>query len=178
MGVMAGRTFHEGAGMPRLRLLFAAVAVTTIAGGGVVLAATGSNAASPPTCNAAQLVPHLETSQGGAGHLYDTWQLINVGASTCRTQGWVGAVNYGPDGRPLATTVTRVGGPARPILLGHGQHASWTFGYGNPAILGCRGEHAVAQLITPPSTPTPVLAHPGEAACNGATTATPLVFGG
>ena len=51
--------------MPRLRLLFAAGAVTGIAGGGVLLGANGSNAANPPTCTAAQLVPHLETSQGG-----------------------------------------------------------------------------------------------------------------
>ena len=121
--------------MPRLRSSFTGCAVTAIAGGGLALAATGCVPPSPPTCTAAQLVPHLEISQGAAGHLYDTWQLINVGASTCRTQGWVGALNYGPDGRPLPTTVTRVGGPARPILLGHGQHASWTFGYANPAML-------------------------------------------
>jgi hypothetical protein len=153
-------------------------AVTAIGGvAAAVFAVAGPASADVPLCSSSQLRPVLESSQGAAGHHYDTWQLTNVGG-TCHTRGWVGASNFGPDGRPLPTAVTRVGGPAPAIVLSSGQHASWIFGYGNPAILGCTPENAPAMIVTPPDNVIPVLAHPGENACHGAVTATPLQFGG
>ena len=74
-----------------------------------------SASATPPQCQAAQLVPTFERGEGAMGHLYDTWRLTNEG-TRCRTRGWVGGLNFGPDGRPLPTTITRTNGP---LVGGH-----------------------------------------------------------
>lgn len=134
--------------------------------------------AATPLCQAAQLVPRYERSEGAAGTFYDTWQLINVGHA-CHTRGWVGALNFGSDGRPLPTVLHRAAGPSHTIVLAHGQHASWSFGYTDPGIINCTPENAVAMIITPPDNASPVLVHRGERACNGNIKyASPLVFGG
>jgi len=159
-----------------IRKSFAVLAAAGIAASGLVGARSAS--AGTPLCQASQLVPRHERTQGAAGTIFDTWQLKNVGA-TCQTQGWVAALNFGPDGRPLPTSLHRVAGPSHRITLAHGQHTSWTFGYTNPSIGHCRPENAVAMIITPPGNVSPVLAHPGERACNGVIKfESPLAFGG
>jgi hypothetical protein len=151
------------------RLLIVAV---TLASGiaGVTAAAAG---ASTPACQASQLVPHYDGMDGAAGTFYDHWHFTNVG-STCTTIGFVGAENYGSDGRPLVTTVARAGKKAE-VLVGHNQKVSWYFSYTDPGVLGCTPEAAANMIVTPPNNTTPVLAGRGEKACNGAVTASPLV---
>ena len=151
---------------------WAVVALSGIATIGSLTVSSPASAAAP-LCQASQLRTTFVSGEGAAGHRYETWRMTNVGA-TCHTQGWVGALNFGPDGRPLPTTVTRVQGPAPALTLASGKSADWIFGYGNPAILGCRGEVASAMIVTPPDNVSPLLVHPGEPACNGAVTATPL----
>jgi len=159
-----------------IRKSFAVLAAVGIAASGLVWARSAS--AATPLCQASKLVPRLEHTEGAAGTIFDTWRLTNVGA-TCHTQGWVGALNFGPDGRPLPTSLHRVAGPSRRVVLARGQHASWTFGYTNPGVGNCQPENAVVMIITPPDNASPVLAHPGERACNGVITyESPLVFGG
>jgi Protein of unknown function (DUF4232) len=161
--------------MLHLKMLAAVVGLGGAAVGALPLAAPAL--AATPLCSSSQLVITLERSEGAAGTHYDTWRMTNVG-STCRIQGWVGAQNYGADGRPLATHVRRVNGPSSRVTLSHGQHASWVFSYTNPGILGCRPEKAVAMIITPPDNTVPDLVSPGEPACHGRVNATPLRFGG
>jgi len=133
---------------------------------GTLLIGPASASATTPLCSSSQLVARYVNSQGAAGTFYDHWQLTNVGSS-CHTQGWVGGLNFGSDGRPLPTTLHRTAGPSSPIVLNHGQHASWSFGYGDPGVLGCTPEAPVAMILTPPDNEAPVLASRGEPACNG-----------
>ena len=114
--------------------------------------------------------------QGAAGHLYLTYHFTNVGG-TCHTRGWVGALLFGTDGRPLPTHLSRVGGAAT-LTLAHNATASWAFGYVNPAILGCRPPASSALIITPPDSATPVLQTRSFSPCNGQFTATGLQAGG
>ncbi|MEO7262890.1 MAG: DUF4232 domain-containing protein [Jatrophihabitantaceae bacterium] len=152
------------------------LAAAGIAAGMLVGPAAAS--AAIPLCTSAQLVPRYVGSEGAAGTFYDRWQLTNV-ATSCHTQGWVGGLNFGPDGRPLPTTLHRTAGPSTAIVLAHGQHASWSFGYLDPGVLGCAPENAVAMILTPPDNFSPVLAPRGEPACNGDLVyESPLVLGG
>jgi hypothetical protein len=157
----------------------AGVAATGIGAGALVGASSSSASAATPLCQASQLVPRYERFNGAAGTFGDIWQLINVGA-TCHTRGWVGALNFGPDGRPLPTTLHRTAGPSHTIVLAHGQHASWEFRYTAPGLINnCKPENAVSMIITPPDNFLPVLAQKGERACNGYLKyESPLVFGG
>jgi hypothetical protein len=160
-----------------LTLIVAAGIAATGIGAGALVGA-GSASAATPLCQASQLVPHFERFDGAAGTFGDVWQLINVGA-TCHTQGWVGALNFGPDGRPLPTTLHRTAGPSHPVVLAHGQHASWEFAYTDPGVINCKPENAVSMIIYPPGNLLPVLAAKGERACNGNLKyESPLVFGG
>jgi uncharacterized protein DUF4232 len=156
------------------RLLIVAVALAS--GIGAVTAALASEpaGASTPVCSASQLVPHYDGVDGTAGTLYDNWHFTNVGGS-CQTIGYVGAQNFGADGRPLVTTVTRVGVKAA-IVVGHDQKAGWSFSYTDPGVLGCSAEAATNMIVTPPNNTLPVLAGRGEKACNGAIKASPLVL--
>jgi hypothetical protein len=155
------------------------LALLAVAGiGSGVLAGASPAAASPPLCLASQLVPHYERSVGTAGTFYDYWQLTDAGG-TCQTQGWVGGLNFGPDGRPLPTTLHRTGGPSHAVVLSRGQHVSWYFGYTDPGVLNCVGENAVAMILTPPDNYSPVLTHRGEPACKGDIKyESPVVLGG
>ncbi len=156
------------------RLLIVAVALTS--GIGVATAAVASEpaGASTPVCQASQLVPHYDGMEGAAGTFYDNWHFTNVG-STCETIGFVGAQNYGSDGRPLATTVTRAGTKAE-VFVAHNHKLSWHFSYTDPGVANCTPEAATNMIVTPPNNTTPVLAGRGEKACNGAITASPLVL--
>lgn len=157
--------------------LIAAASLLAVVGAGIGTSTAQAHSVTP-LCQASQLVPHFEGSEGAAGTFYDTWQLINVGGR-CHTQGWVGASNFGPDGRPLPTSLHRVRAPSHAVVLAHGQHASWTFGYPDPAVINCKPEKVVSMIITPPDNVSPVLAHRGVPACNGKITyESPLVFGG
>jgi hypothetical protein len=152
------------------------VAAAGIAGALFVGPAAAST--STPLCSSAQLVPHYKGMYAAAGTFYDHWQLTNVG-TRCHTQGWVGGLNFGADGRPLPTTLDRTDGPSQPIVLAHGQYASWSFGYASPANLGCTPQKPVAMIITPPDNRTPVLASRGEPVCHGQIVhESPLVLGG
>jgi hypothetical protein len=84
------------------RLLAAAAAVSLGAGIGITVATVPAGATTP-ACAASQLRPHYDGQQGAAGTLYDLWHFVNVGA-TCQTIGFVGARNFGSDGRPLPVT--------------------------------------------------------------------------
>jgi hypothetical protein len=152
------------------------VGVALASGIGVVTAAVASEpaGASTPVCQASQLAPHYDGMEGAAGTFYDNWHFTNVG-NTCETIGFVGAENFGSDGRPLATTVTRAG-TKEEVVVGHNQKVSWHFSYTDPGVLGCKPEAATNMIVTPPNNTTPVLAGRGEKACKGAITASPLVL--
>lgn len=163
-GVVAG-----GAGVP--------LVASAAAGPARPLASHTTGASALPLCRSSQLVITLARTEGAAGSHYETWRMTDVGG-TCRTQGWVGASNFGPDGRPLPTTVRRVNGPAPRVTLHHGEHGSFVLRYTNPGILGCRPENAPAMIVTAPDNTSPNLVHPGEAACRGVVDAWPVRFGG
>lgn len=153
------------------------LAAAAITAGGLTMTGSAASAA-PPLCRAAQLVPRFERTLGAAGTFYDYWQLTNVGG-TCQTQGWVGGLNYGPDGRPLPTTLHRTNAPSHPLVVAHGQHVSWYFGYTDPGVANCTPDNAIAMILTPPDNFTPVLTHRGEPACNGdLKIESPLILGG
>jgi hypothetical protein len=159
--------------------LVVAVAATAAATAGLtigVTAAAAPAAAPPPPCQASQLQPHFDGQQGAAGTLFDLWHFVNRGG-TCQTVGFVGALNYGSDGRPLPTTVHWVG-TKHTIVLAHGQQARWRFSFQNPSISGCAPQAAVNMIVTPPNNTSPVLAGRGERSCNGVFDASPLEFGG
>jgi hypothetical protein len=158
------------------RLLAGAAVLATVIGAAAAVATTLPASAATPACRASQLRPHYDGSDGTAGGFHDLWHFTNVGA-TCHTIGFVGAQNFGADGRPLPTTVTRLGSK-HTITLRHGQKASWNFSYTDPGVLGCTPEAATNMIVTPPNNTVPVLAGQGEPACHGAFTATALVFAG
>jgi hypothetical protein len=90
----------------------------------------------------------------------DLWRVTNLGA-TCQTTGFVGALNFGADGRPLPTTVRWIGAK-HTLVLGHNRSAHWRFYFTNPGILGCVPEAAVNMIVTPPGNTSPILAGRGE----------------
>ena len=158
----------------RLLIGAAALTIAITAGSVAAVAAISPAGASVPACQAAQLQPHYDGPDGAAGTLYDLWHFTNLGR-TCQTIGYVGAENFGSDGRPLTTTVTRTGTKAT-VVVAHNQKMSWHFGYTDPGITGCTPEAATNMIVTPPNNTSPVLAGRGERACDGAITASPLVL--
>jgi hypothetical protein len=158
------------------RLVVAAAIAAATAGLTIGVTATAAPASAPPPCQASQLQPHFDGQQGAAGTLFDLWHFVNLGG-TCQTVGFVGALNYGSDGRPLPTTVHWVG-TKHTIVLAPGQQARWRFSFQNPSITGCAPEAAVNMIVTPPNNTSPVLAGRGERSCNGVFDASPLEFGG
>jgi len=98
------------------------------------------------------------------------------GWNTCQTIGFVGALNFGSDGRQLPTTVHWVG-TKHTVTLTHGQSAHWRFSFVQPSILNCAPEAATNMILTPPNNTSPVLAGRGEKSCNGVFNASPLEFG-
>jgi Protein of unknown function (DUF4232) len=158
----------------KARVIGAAAAVVTGIGLGVAVTAAPVGATTP-TCKAAQLRPHYDGSTGAAGWVYDLWHFVNVG-STCQTIGFVGALNFGSDGRPLPTTV-HWSGSKHTVVLGHGQSAHWRIWYLQPSILNCAPEPATNMIVTPPNNISPVLAGRGERSCHGVFYASPLEFG-
>ncbi|HZE49207.1 MAG TPA: hypothetical protein VE074_06555, partial [Jatrophihabitantaceae bacterium] len=88
----------------RARVVAAVAAAGIGAAAGVVIATAPAGAATP-ACSSAQLQPHFDGQQGASGTLHDVWHFTNVGA-TCQTIGFVGAQNFGSDGRALPTKVT------------------------------------------------------------------------
>ncbi len=154
--------------------VLAAVATAGLGIGAAVAIATPAGATTP-TCRSSQLQPHYDGQDGAAGTLGDMWHFTNVG-STCQTIGFVGALNFAADGRPLPTTVHWLGTKTT-IVLAHGQKASWVFYYQNPGITGCTPEAATRMIVTPPNNTYPVLASRGVRSCHGIFNATPLRFG-
>jgi Protein of unknown function (DUF4232) len=163
--------------MLHLKLLSVLAGAGVVAGGAAAPAIASDAGSRVPLCRSSQLVITLARTEGAAGSHYETWRMTDVGG-TCRTQGWIGALNFGRDGRPLATTVRRVNGPAPGVTLLRGQHASFVLRYTNPGILACRPEDAVAMIVTPPDNTAPALVRPGERACRGVVDAWPVRFGG
>jgi Protein of unknown function (DUF4232) len=154
------------------------LAAMAVAGIGVAVATVPESAGAltpTPFCQASQLRPHFDGQQGAAGTLYGLWHVANVGA-TCHTTGFIGALNFGADGRPLPTTVHWIGAK-HTVVLGHNQSAHWRFYFTNPGILGCAPEAAVNMIITPPDNILPVLAGRGERSCHGVFNACALEFG-
>ncbi len=156
------------------RVLTAAAAVTVGVGVGVTVVATPVGATTP-TCRASQLRPVFDGQQGAAGTAYDLRHFVNFG-NTCQTIGFVGALNFGSDGRQLPTTVHWVG-TKHTVTLTHGQSAHWRFSFVQPSILNCAPEAATNMILTPPNNSSPVLAGRGEKSCHGAFNASPLEFG-
>ena len=157
------------------RRVLAAAAAATI-GVGVTVGVVASPAgATTPTCKASQLRPVYDGSQGAAGTTYHLWHFVNFG-NTCQTIGFVGAQNFGSDGRQLPTTVHRVG-TQHTVVLSHGQSAHWRFWFVQPSILNCVPEAATNMILTPPNNTTPVLAGRGEKSCHGGFNGSPLQFG-
>jgi hypothetical protein len=158
------------------RVLAAAAAAGI--GVAVVVAPASAGPLTPtvtPTCQASQLRPHFNGQQGAAGTHFDLWRITNVGA-TCQTIGFVGALNFGADGRPLPTTVNWIGAK-HTVVLGHNKSAHWRFYFTNPQILGCVPEAAANMIVTPPGNTSPVLAGRGERSCHGVFKASALELG-
>jgi Protein of unknown function (DUF4232) len=156
------------------RVLAAAAAAAAAA---VVAVAVVPASAGPltPTCKASQLRPHFHGQQGAAGTLADLWSVTNVGA-TCHTMGFLGALNFGADGRPLPTTVHWIGAK-NTVVLGHNKSAHWRFYFPNPGILNCVPEAAANMIVTPPDNTSPILTGRGERSCHGVFNASALEFG-
>ena len=171
------RTIPGAACLRRRGRVLAVTVLSAAAAAAAVAVPAGATATSAvPLCTAGQLRPAFRGGQGAAGHLYLTYHFTNVGG-TCHTRGWVGALLFGTDGRPLPTHLSRVGGAAT-LTLAHNATASWAFGYVNPAMLGCRPPASSALIITPPDSATPVLQTRSFSPCNGQFAATGLQAGG
>jgi len=153
--------------------VIAAVAVAGIGAAAGVAIAAGPAGAATPACTSAQLQPHFDGQQGASGTLHDVWHFINVGA-TCQTIGFVGAQNFGSDGRALPTKVTWAG-TKHTIVLKKGQRAQWRFYFTDPSRLNCAPQAATNMIITPPNNTIPVLGGRGVKSCKGAFNASPLV---
>ena len=154
--------------------ILAAAAVVGISAA-VAGAPTSAGALTPapkPACRASQLRPHFDGQQGAAGTLFDRWHVTNVGA-TCQTIGFAGALNFGADGRPLPTTVHRIG-LKHTVVLAHNKSAHWWFYFTNPGILACTPQAAVNMIITAPGNTSPLLAGRGERSCRGVFNASAL----
>jgi hypothetical protein len=155
----------------KARAIAAVAAAGLGIGAGITTAPAG---AATPACSAAQLQPHFDGQQGASGTLHDVWHFTNTG-NTCQTIGFVGALNFGTDGRPLPTAVHWVGTKGT-VVLKHGQRAQWRFYFTDPSRLNCAPEAATNMIVTPPNNTSPVLAGRGVRSCKGSFNASPLVF--
>jgi hypothetical protein len=158
----------------KARAIAAVIAAASIGVGAAVAIATAPAGAATPACTAAQLQPTFDGGGPAGGTLTEVWHFANLG-NTCQTIGFVGALNFGADGRPLPTTVTWIGAKST-VTLNHGQRAQWQFSYTDPSRLGCAPEAATNMIVTPPNNTSPVLAGRGVKSCNGAFNATALTF--
>ena len=85
---------------------------------------------SSPRCAPSRLRLTVLDIQGAAGHRYWEMALRNVGASSCRLQGYPGVGLLDGHGRLIADNVERQSGFATPsVTVARGRRAYFTFAY-------------------------------------------------
>lgn len=83
---------------------------TSIAAATVSPTGTASAVQTPDRCHTAQLAVSETGTEGAAGHIVDTFSLVNRSGVACTVYGFVGAQMLDAQGAPLPTRVVRNGG--------------------------------------------------------------------
>ncbi|MHB8576874.1 MAG: DUF4232 domain-containing protein [Dehalococcoidia bacterium] len=112
-------------------------------------------------CHTSALALAFSGSEGAAGHIFDTFSLVNQSATACTLYGFVGAQMLDGQGRPLPTRVVRNGGmfsnqpgPAQ-VALQAGGVASFQAEWGDVPTGNQAACPSAARLeVTPPDETT------------------------
>ncbi|MHB8573928.1 MAG: DUF4232 domain-containing protein [Dehalococcoidia bacterium] len=80
------------------------------AGATITIAMTNGGGTSLDRCHTSQLVAAFVTSEGAAGHIFDTFSLTNASSTACTLFGFVGGQMLDAAGAALPTRVVRNGG--------------------------------------------------------------------
>ncbi len=91
-------------------------------------------AAALPRCGAGVLRAEIVDQEGGAGNIYTTLALRNVGRGSCVTRGYPGVSLVDARGRQIGRPATRVARPGPLIVLRPGGAASTVVHTLNPGV--------------------------------------------
>lgn len=154
--------------MRRQAMVPGAAAVAAALVGGVGMSAASPAAGSGPRCRAGDLAGAIIDVQGAAGSRSGRLVLVNTSSRTCHAKGFVGARLIGPDGRPLATHVTRDHStPARTVVIRSGAAGAVEVRW-NVVPSGsepCPLAHWLR--VTPPDATTTLRVYFGSRVCRG-----------
>jgi hypothetical protein len=120
----------------------------------------------------------IGATQGGAGSVFTTLVLRNVGHAACFTQGYPGVSLVDRMGHQIGRSATRTRATANRIVLRPGQAASTTIHTLNPGVgtTKCLAP-SVALLVYPPDQRTSLLVKARLSECLGVLEMRPLVAG-
>jgi hypothetical protein len=112
----------------------AALAVLTVAAGGLAVVAPSASAARIPGCVAAHLAVAPAGTDAATSHRYARFRLTNTGDHTCRLFGTPTFRFRDSAGDPIGYRSTPSGERAHVVVLQPGQHTRVTVGYVVPQV--------------------------------------------
>ena len=160
--------------------------VRTTAAASMLLGAIGMGAgplreaaaAAAPECGTATLRASIGGSDAGAGNIYTTLVLRNIGHATCLVRGYPGVSLLDRQGHQIGRAAARTVAPARTIVLRPGGAASTVIHTLNPGVgtNACLGP-SVALRVYPPDQRKALLVPALLSECLGMLEVRPLVAG-
>lgn len=162
-------------------------AIMRLVATGVVLAtpavvaprpASIAGAATLPWCGAGVLRAEIGDQQGGAGNVYTTLVLRNVGRVSCLTRGYPGVSLADARGRQIGRPASRAAGPKPSIALRPGGTASTVVHTLNPGVgtTNCLPSSSFLRVY-PPDSYTSLFVRARLSECLGLLDVRPLVAG-
>jgi hypothetical protein len=141
-------------------------------------APVATSAAVVPECGTSVLRASIGGSSAGAGNIYTTLVLRNVGHATCFTQGYPGISLVDRNHRQLGAAALRVAAPTKRVVLKPGGKASTVIHTLNPGVgtNDCVGP-SVSMRVYPPDQFASILVPVHLSECLGVLEVRPLVAG-
>ena len=138
----------------------------------------GAAAVGVPECGTGVLHVTIGGQNAGAGNIYTTLVLRNVGHRACLVQGYPGVSLVDRRGRQIGRAARRVAAPAKPIILQPGRMASTVVHTLNPGVgtTDCLAASA-ALRVYPPDQRASLLVSAHLSECLGVLEVRPLVAG-
>lgn len=135
-------------------------------------------AAAVPECRTADLRASIGGQQGGAGSIFTTLVLRNVGHAACLVHGYPGVSLVDRHGHQIGRSAHWVAAPALPIILQPGQKASTVIRTLNPGVgtTACLPPSA-ALRVYPPDQRAALLVPVRLSECLGRLEMRPLIAG-
>jgi hypothetical protein len=138
----------------------------------------GARAAAVPECATSVLHVTIGDTEGGAGSIFTTLVLRNVGHTACFVQGYPGVSLVDRTGRQIGRPATRTSAPAKRIVLRPGRVASTVVHTLNPGVRTTKCLAPSASLrVYPPDQRASLLVKARLSECLGVLEVRPLVAG-